>query len=117
MLPSLLKVPGARLELAYPFERHPLKVVCLPVPPSGQIHVSVGGLEPPTLCLKGRCSTPELHTRYLHLLPVYRVRGSASLFNIRKRESKFNVNLPDSLLLFVQEHLHLFSYGKEFQWG
>ena len=25
--------------------------------------VSVGGLEPPTLCLKGRCSTPELHAR------------------------------------------------------
>ncbi len=22
--------------------------------------VSAGGLEPPTLCLKGRCSTPEL---------------------------------------------------------
>src|SRR3990172_4867081 len=25
--------------------------------------VSVGGLERPTLCLKGRCSTPELHAR------------------------------------------------------
>ena len=25
--------------------------------------VSAGGLEPPTLCLKGRCSTPELRAR------------------------------------------------------
>lgn len=23
--------------------------------------VSVGGIEPPTLCLKGKCSTTELH--------------------------------------------------------
>ena len=30
------KVPGARLELACPFGRRPLKTVCLPVPPSGQ---------------------------------------------------------------------------------
>ncbi len=25
--------------------------------------VSAGGLEPPTLCLKGRCSTPELRAQ------------------------------------------------------
>ena len=25
-----------------------------------KISVSAGGLEPPALCLKGRCSTPEL---------------------------------------------------------
>ena len=59
----LLFVPEARLELACPYGRHPLKMVCLPVPPFGQMNVSVGGLEPPTLCLKGRCSTPELHAR------------------------------------------------------
>jgi hypothetical protein len=58
-----LFVPEARLELACPYGRHPLKMVCLPIPPFGQIYVSVGGLEPPTLCLKGRCSTPELHAR------------------------------------------------------
>ncbi len=27
--------------------------------------VSAGGLEPPTLCLKGRCSTPELRALFL----------------------------------------------------
>ena len=27
--------------------------------------VSAGGLEPPTLCLKGRCSTPELRAQKL----------------------------------------------------
>ena len=58
----LFTVPEARLELACPFGRHPLKMVCLPVPPFGQ-NVSVDGLEPSTLCLKGRCSTPELHAR------------------------------------------------------
>ncbi len=26
--------------------------------------VSAGGLEPPTLCLKGRCSTPELRALF-----------------------------------------------------
>ncbi len=34
------------------------------MPPHEAI-VSAGGLEPPTLCLKGRCSTPELRARQL----------------------------------------------------
>ncbi len=29
-----------------------------------QAKVSAGGLEPPTLCLKGRCSTPELRAHF-----------------------------------------------------
>jgi hypothetical protein len=87
-------VREARLELACPFGRHPLKMVCLPVPPLALLKlkfqfsrrdtvgvklkkafflfllaffvnfVSLGGLEPPALCLKGRCSTPELQTRH-----------------------------------------------------
>jgi hypothetical protein len=53
-----------------PFGRHPLKMVRLPISPlpqstmtqsACQTSVSVAGLEPATLCLKGRCSTPELH--------------------------------------------------------
>ena len=31
------KVPRTRLELACPFRRQPLKLVCLPIPPPGQI--------------------------------------------------------------------------------
>ena len=32
-----LLVPRTRLELAHPFEYHPLKVACLPISPPGQI--------------------------------------------------------------------------------
>ena len=94
-------MPGARLELACPFGRHPLKMVCLPVPPSGQKNVSVGGLEPPTLCLKGRCSTPELHARtfwypclrhktYSHYSE--HVLLTSIDYNIQNRAPKFNAN-------------------------
>ncbi len=31
-------VPRVRFELTRPFERHPLKMVCLPVPPPRHIH-------------------------------------------------------------------------------
>jgi hypothetical protein len=44
----LFTVPEARLELACPFGRHPLKMVCLPVPPFGQF-VNVNGFEPSPL--------------------------------------------------------------------
>ena len=34
-------VPGSRFELPRPFERHPLKVVRLPISPPGQLFVSL----------------------------------------------------------------------------
>lgn len=37
---ALVLVPGARLELARTFVRHPLKMVWLPISPSGQTHGS-----------------------------------------------------------------------------
>ena len=70
-----------------PCGRHPLKMVRLPIsplplltipkenakataeasppciPPDFHWSVSVVGIEPTTLCLKGRCSTTELHAR------------------------------------------------------
>jgi hypothetical protein len=57
------------------------------------LFVSAGGLEPPTLCLKGRCSTPELrYSRFFR--DIYRIPHSLhSQFdygswrrNIRQRE-------------------------------
>ena len=46
-----------------------------PLGETGRIQqVSVGGLEPPTLCLKGRCSTPELHaqlTYFRYFQPIF----------------------------------------------
>jgi hypothetical protein len=53
-------VRKAGLEPACLFGRHPLKMVRLPISPLPHV-VSVDGFEPSTLCLKGRCSTPELH--------------------------------------------------------
>lgn len=50
---------------SYTFRRYPLKIVCLPISPLGPVKflnayahpVRIEGLEPSTLCLKGRCST------------------------------------------------------------
>jgi hypothetical protein len=91
-----LFVPEARLELACPFGRHPLKMVCLPVPPFGQINVSVGGLEPPTLCLKGRCSTPELHARTFSK-PTRKTRACSVLSNNHKAiVKKINLHFAEN---------------------
>ena len=39
--PRFVVVPGARLELAQAFAHHPLKMACLPVPPSGHVFGAV----------------------------------------------------------------------------
>ncbi len=70
-------VPGARLELAQAFAHHPLKMACLPVPPSGHTY-SVSGRPGPLarsagattgnlalLCLRGNGNLFAGHTALL----------------------------------------------------
>ncbi len=51
----------------FDFNNLPLKTKTLVIINYKGFIVSAGGLEPPTLCLKGRCSTTELRARTIKI--------------------------------------------------